>query len=58
MVDTGCSATFYPHGGMWAVDFPEWLGARRLRVLGIIAVTAIIGHLAWQAYLANFSVLR
>lgn len=32
----------------------RWLDARRLRILGIFAVTAIIGHLAWQAYLANF----
>lgn len=40
--------------GCGLATFLTWLGARRLRGVGILVTTVIFGHLTWQAYLANF----
>jgi predicted membrane-bound mannosyltransferase len=50
----GALQPFILAAGCGLSTFLRWLDARRLRIPGILAVTAIIAHLAWQAYLANF----
>jgi uncharacterized protein (TIGR03663 family) len=41
--------------GCGLATFLTWLGARRLRSVGILVTTVLVGHLTWQAYLANFT---
>jgi len=40
--------------GCGLATFINWLGARRLRGVGILITALLVGHLTWQAYLANF----